>query len=113
MGPRSISNTIARGPRCSVMADTTAFLPTSTASFAILPRVLGLPHLLDLRFEISNLSLQFPDVSLPILLSAEDLPLECANDIRLAVITARLARYDGHRPRDFPAHIAGRGEIWA
>ena len=71
-----------------MVADATALLPTSTTNFATPPRVLSLPHLLNLRFEIPNLSLQFPYAPLPILLCAEDLPLESADDAWLTVVTA-------------------------
>ena len=106
-------NTIPVDSWGSVTADATAFLPTSTTNITISPRVLSLPHLVDLRFEIPNLSLQFPDVSLPIILSAEDLPLESTDDVWLAAVTARLSRDDVHRLSDFPARIVDRDEIRA
>jgi len=84
-----MSDTVTGHSWDSVMVDATAFLPASATNFAISPRVLGLPHLLNLRFEIPNLTLQFPDVSLPILLGAEDLPLEGADDVWLAVVATR------------------------
>jgi len=109
--PRSISNTVTGDSWGSAVADASALLPTSITNLAISPRVLGPPHLPDLRFEIPNLTLQFPDMSLPILLSAIDLPLESTDDVRSAIVTARLSRSNSHRSREFLAYVAERDEI--
>jgi len=72
-----------------------------------------MPHLLDLRLEAPDLTLQFPNVLLPIPLGAEHLRLESADDVLLAAVAARLAGGDGHRSRDRITHVADRDEIRA